>query len=44
MAIGSLSPEDQARLLQDLPALLPGWEGELAWRRIIRDPAPSPAL
>ena len=44
LAIGSLSPEDQARLLRDLPALLPAWEGELAWRRIIREPAPNAAL
>jgi len=44
MAISSLSPEDQAKLVQDLPGLLPQWEGDLAWQRILREPTPSPAL
>ena len=43
-AIGGLSPEDRARLVHDLPSLLPEWEGDLAWQRILRDPRPSPAL
>jgi hypothetical protein len=43
-AIGALSPEDRARLVRDLPRLLPEWEGELAWQRILRDSTPSPAL
>ena len=44
MAISGLSSEDQAKLVRDLPALLTGQEGELAWQRILRDPTPSPAL
>jgi len=44
LAISSLSSEDQAKLVQDLPALLAGREGDLAWQRILRDPTPSPAL
>jgi hypothetical protein len=44
LAISSLSREDQAKLVQDLPALLPGYEGDLAWQRILRNPTPSPAL
>ena len=43
-AIGDLSPQDRAKLVQDLPSLLPEWEGELAWARILRDSTPSPAL
>jgi len=43
-AIGNLPPEDRAKLVQDLPSLLPEWEGDLAWARILRDPTPSPAL
>jgi hypothetical protein len=43
-AISGLSSEDQAKLIRDLPALLAGYEGELAWQRILRDPTPSPAL
>ena len=44
MAISGLSSEDQAKLVQDLPTLISGQEGELAWQRILRDPTPSPAL
>ena len=44
LAITSLSPDDRARLVKDLPALLPEWEGDLAWARILHDPTPSPAL
>jgi hypothetical protein len=43
-AISALSAEDQARLVHDLPALLPSLGGDLAWQRIARDPTPSPAL
>ncbi len=43
-AISALSAEDQARLVQDLPALLHNLGGDLAWQRILRDPTPSPAL
>jgi hypothetical protein len=44
MAISGLSSEDQAKLVRDLPVLLAGQAGELAWQRILRDPTPSPAL
>jgi hypothetical protein len=43
-AIATLSPEERAELIEELPALLPELEGDLAWSRIVRDPAPSPAL
>ncbi len=43
-AITALSPEDQAKLVQDLPMLLPEQAGDLAWQRILRNPTPSPAL
>ncbi len=44
LAISGLSSEDQAKLVQDLPTLLAGGPGDLAWQRILRDPRPSPAL
>jgi hypothetical protein len=44
LAISALSPEDQAKLVRDLPELLPGQMGDLVWQRILRDPTPSPAL
>ena len=44
LAISGLSAKDRARLVQHLPALLPEWEGEVAWQRIVHDPKPSPAL
>ena len=40
-AIASLSPQDRAKLVADLPMLLPELEGDLAWARIVRDPKPS---
>jgi hypothetical protein len=43
-AISGLSAEDQAKLVQDLPRLLPEQAGELAWQRILRDPTPSESL
>jgi hypothetical protein len=43
-AITGLSAEDRERLVQHLPALLPEWEGEVAWQRIIHDREPSVAL
>jgi hypothetical protein len=43
-AIGNLSPADRAKLVQDLPSLLPEWQGDFAWARILRDPAPSASL
>ena len=44
MAIRGLSSGDRAKLLQDLPTLMPEWAGDLAWQRIVRDPTPSSAL
>jgi len=43
-AIGTLSPADRARLVKDLPTLLPELDGDAAWERIIQDPAPSSKL
>ena len=43
-AIGNLSPPDRAKLVEHLPSLLPEWEGDLAWARIIRGPTPSGTL
>ena len=43
-AICKLSSEDQAALVHSLPRLLPEWEAELPWRKILEDPIPSPAL
>ncbi len=44
LAIRSLSPEDRAKLVRDMPTLLPEWEGDLAWQKILHDPTPSSAL
>lgn len=43
-AIRELSSGDRAKLVQDLPTLMPEWGGDFAWQRILRDPTPSPAL
>jgi hypothetical protein len=43
-AIRGLSSGDQAKLVQDLPTLMPEWAGNFAWQRILRDPTPSSAL
>jgi hypothetical protein len=43
-AIRGLSSGDHAKLVQDLPTLMPEWEGDLARQRILRDPRPSAAL
>ena len=43
-AIGSLSHQDRVKLVQDLPSLLPEWEGELAWAKILNNPTPNIAL
>ena len=43
-AISALSLEDRAKLVRDLPALLPEWEGDLAWQKIIHDSTPSSSL
>jgi hypothetical protein len=44
LAISELSTEDRAKLVRDLPTLLPEWESDLAWQRILRDPTPSSTL
>ena len=44
LAISSLSSEDQAKLVRDLPVLLAGREADAAWQKILGDPTPSPAL
>jgi hypothetical protein len=43
-AIRGLSSGDRAKLVQDLPTLMPECGGDLAWQRILRDPTPSSAL
>jgi hypothetical protein len=43
-AIRALSPEERERLAQNLPALLPEIDGDVAWERIIRDTRPRPAF
>lgn len=43
-AISSLSPEDQAKLVRDLPGLIPEWEGDLLWQRILCSPKRNAAL
>jgi hypothetical protein len=43
-AIRTLSPTERKKLVHDLPALLPELDGDEAWKRIIEDSKPSPAL
>jgi hypothetical protein len=43
-AIRSLSPSERAKLLQDLPDILPEFAGDQEWDRIIVDERPRPAL
>lgn len=43
-AIRTLSPTERKKLVRDLPALLPELDGDEAWKRIMDDPTPSPAL
>ncbi|MHB8524300.1 MAG: hypothetical protein ACYDH9_26570 [Limisphaerales bacterium] len=43
-AIQKLPPADRAKLIADLPALLPELEGDAAWERIVRDSRRRPAL
>jgi hypothetical protein len=44
VAIRALSPVERDKLLEDLPSILPELQGEAAWRRILDDPHPRPAL
>ena len=43
-AIRTLSPTERKKLVHDLPALLPELDGDEAWKRIIEDSTPGPAL
>ena len=43
-AIRTLSPTERKKLVRDLPALLPELDGDEAWKRIMDDPTPNPAL
>lgn len=43
-AIQMLSPTERKKLVRDLPALLPELDGDEAWKRIMDDPTPNPAL
>ncbi len=43
-AIQSLSPTERAKLVNDLPRLLPELDGDAAWERIARDARPRPAF
>ena len=43
-AIRSLSPDERKKLVEDLPALLPELDGDVAWERIIHDTRPRPAF
>ena len=43
-AIKALSPADRARLVEELPGILPELNGDLVWQHIAGDPRPRPAL
>jgi hypothetical protein len=43
-AIRELSPAERKKLLLALPALLPELDGDTAWKQIIEDATPNPAL
>ena len=43
-AIRTLSPTERMKLVRDIPALLPELDGDEAWKRIMEDPTPNPAL
>ncbi len=43
-AIRYLSPSERAKLLQELPHILPEFAGDQEWDRIIVDERPRPAL
>lgn len=43
-AIRALSPRDRERLAEELPSILPELHGDLAWKRIVNDSRPRPAL
>jgi hypothetical protein len=44
LAIRGLSEEDRAKLITDLPALIPELDGDKLWEFIALDPRPRPKL
>jgi hypothetical protein len=40
-AIQKLSPAERAKLLSDLPRILPELDGDAEWNRILSDPTPN---
>jgi hypothetical protein len=44
VAIQMLSPVERAKLIKDLPALLPELDGDMAWNRIAADTLTRPSL
>jgi len=43
-AIRALPPKEREKLADDLPSILPEWNGDAKWQRIIADERPGPAL
>ena len=43
-AIRSLPQRERAKLIEDLPSILPELSGDAEWERIIADTRPRPAL
>ena len=43
-AIRALPPADRERLADDLPSILPEFNGDAKWQRTISDARPQPAL
>ena len=43
-AIRALPPKERAKLVEDLPAILPELNGDAEWERIINDARPRSAL
>jgi len=43
-AIKALAPKDRARLVADLPSILPELDGDAEWDRIINDPGKRESL
>jgi hypothetical protein len=44
LAIRGLSEDDRAKLITDLPSLLPELDGDNIWKLIALDPRPRPML
>lgn len=43
-AIQALPQAERARLVAELPSILPELDGDGAWNRLLTDPRPRPAL